>query len=88
VFVVFDSGGLVADSALLGGGLLVRDTHAVPAASLRHTDAVPHSRLHTTHHTTCAQVVNSSGVLDCTFHPTQPWLFTAGADSRVVLWCN
>jgi hypothetical protein len=37
----------------------------------------------------CAvQVVNSSGVLDCAFHPTQPWLFTAGADGDVLLWCN
>lgn len=36
----------------------------------------------------CTQVVNSSGVLDCAFHPTQPWLFTAGADGDVLLWCN
>jgi ribosome biogenesis protein ERB1 len=35
-----------------------------------------------------SQVVNSSGVLDCAFHPTQPWLFTAGADGDVMLWCN
>ena len=28
------------------------------------------------------------GVLDCVFHPTQPWLFTAGADGVVVLWQN
>jgi len=26
------------------------------------------------------------GVLDCTWHPSQPWLFTAGADGRVFLW--
>lgn len=26
------------------------------------------------------------GVLDCQFHPVQPWLFTAGADSKVILW--
>mmetsp|Transcript_64904 Transcript_64904/g.155005 ORF Transcript_64904/g.155005 Transcript_64904/m.155005 type:complete len:758 (+) Transcript_64904:61-2334(+) len=26
------------------------------------------------------------GVLDCTWHPTQPWLFSAGADHRVLLW--
>ncbi|CAK0860332.1 unnamed protein product, partial [Prorocentrum cordatum] len=26
------------------------------------------------------------GVLDCTWHPAQPWLFTAGADRRVFLW--
>jgi ribosome biogenesis protein ERB1 len=32
-------------------------------------------------------VVNQGlGVLDCTWHPSQPWLFTAGADSRVFLW--
>jgi ribosome biogenesis protein ERB1 len=32
-------------------------------------------------------VVNQGlGVLDCTWHPTQPWLFTAGADGRVFLW--
>jgi ribosome biogenesis protein ERB1 len=28
------------------------------------------------------------GVLDCVFHPTQPWLFTAGADKTIRLWCN
>mmetsp|Transcript_46422 Transcript_46422/g.85007 ORF Transcript_46422/g.85007 Transcript_46422/m.85007 type:complete len:742 (+) Transcript_46422:61-2286(+) len=26
------------------------------------------------------------GVLDCTWHPTQPWLFSSGADHRVLLW--
>jgi ribosome biogenesis protein ERB1 len=26
------------------------------------------------------------GVLDCAWHPTQPWLFTAGADHQVFLW--
>jgi len=26
------------------------------------------------------------GVLSCAWHPTQPWLFTAGADHRVYLW--
>jgi len=26
------------------------------------------------------------GVLDCAWHPVQPWLFTAGADSQVYLW--
>lgn len=26
------------------------------------------------------------GVLDCTWHPSQPWLFTAGADAKVYLW--
>ena len=26
------------------------------------------------------------GVLDCIFHPDQPWLFSAGADGRLLLW--
>ncbi len=26
------------------------------------------------------------GVIDCKWHPNQPWLFTAGADGRVLLW--
>jgi ribosome biogenesis protein ERB1 len=26
------------------------------------------------------------GVLDCAWHPTQPWLFTAGADNQAFLW--
>lgn len=34
------------------------------------------------------KVVDSAGVLDCAFHPTQPWLFTAGADGDVLLFCN
>ena len=28
------------------------------------------------------------GVLDCVFHPTQPWLFSAGADKSIVLFCD
>lgn len=28
------------------------------------------------------------GVLDCKFHPKQPWLFTAGADSTIKLYCH
>ncbi|XP_078441418.1 transducin/WD40 repeat-like superfamily protein [Wolffia australiana] len=28
------------------------------------------------------------GVLDCKFHPRQPWLFTAGADSVIKLFCH
>ncbi|KAG8367480.1 hypothetical protein BUALT_Bualt16G0076400 [Buddleja alternifolia] len=28
------------------------------------------------------------GVLDCKFHPRQPWLFTAGADSLIKLYCH
>ncbi|KAK9133006.1 hypothetical protein Scep_012534 [Stephania cephalantha] len=31
---------------------------------------------------------NGRGVLDCTFHPRQPWLFTAGSDSVVKLYCH
>jgi ribosome biogenesis protein ERB1 len=26
------------------------------------------------------------GVLDCLFHPTQPWIFSAGADSTIRLY--
>lgn len=28
------------------------------------------------------------GVLSCTFHPTQPWIFSAGADHSVKLFQN
>lgn len=28
------------------------------------------------------------GVLDCKFHPKEPWLFTAGGDSVIKLYCN
>jgi ribosome biogenesis protein ERB1 len=28
------------------------------------------------------------GVLDCVWHPTQPWLVTAGADKTIQLWHN
>ncbi|KAM1457179.1 hypothetical protein ACFX13_035242 [Malus domestica] len=31
---------------------------------------------------------NGRGVLDCKFHPRQPWLFTSGADSVIRLYCN
>ncbi|CAE6085501.1 unnamed protein product [Arabidopsis arenosa] len=31
---------------------------------------------------------NGGGVLDCKFHPRQPWLFTAGADSNIKLYCH
>lgn len=30
----------------------------------------------------------ATGVLDCKFHPRQPWLFTAGADSVIKLYCH
>ncbi|CAG8673562.1 7591_t:CDS:10 [Funneliformis mosseae] len=32
------------------------------------------------------QVVNSLGVLDCEFHPTQPWIISSGADHTINLW--
>ncbi|KAB1200760.1 hypothetical protein CJ030_MR0G006460 [Morella rubra] len=31
---------------------------------------------------------NGRGVMDCKFHPRQPWLFTAGADSVIKLYCH
>ena len=31
-------------------------------------------------------LVSVSGVLDCQFHPTQPWIFTAGADHMIRLY--
>eukprot|EP00731_Ephydatia_muelleri_P026613 Em0018g713a len=31
-------------------------------------------------------IINGLGVLDCKFHPTQPWLFTAGVDSTIRLF--
>ncbi|WCJ25466.1 hypothetical protein M5689_007350 [Euphorbia peplus] len=31
---------------------------------------------------------NGRGVMDCKFHPRQPWLFTAGADSSIRLYCH
>ncbi|KAH9685268.1 Ribosome biogenesis protein BOP1-like [Citrus sinensis] len=31
---------------------------------------------------------NGRGVMDCKFHPRQPWLFTAGADSVIRLYCH
>jgi ribosome biogenesis protein ERB1 len=33
-------------------------------------------------------VVDYAGVLDVAFHPTQPWLFSAGADGDACLFCN
>jgi len=32
------------------------------------------------------KVVNDLGVLDCKFHPHQPWVFTAGADKTIRLF--
>ncbi len=31
---------------------------------------------------------DAAGVLDCVWHPTQPWLVTAGADGKLCLFCN
>ena len=31
-------------------------------------------------------VVNKLGVIASIFHPTQPWLFTAGADGKIHLY--
>lgn len=33
-------------------------------------------------------IVDFAGVLDCAFHPAQPWIFTAGADAAICLFCN
>jgi len=32
------------------------------------------------------KITNDLGVIDCKFHPHQPWLFTAGADSTIRLF--
>ncbi|KAI5066579.1 hypothetical protein GOP47_0019203 [Adiantum capillus-veneris] len=34
------------------------------------------------------QKIDGQGILDCHFHSKQPWLFTAGADSIIKLFCN
>ncbi|KAK9914855.1 hypothetical protein WJX75_001346 [Coccomyxa subellipsoidea] len=34
------------------------------------------------------EIVQHEGVLDCAFHPSQPWLFTAGADATLCLFTN
>ena len=34
------------------------------------------------------EVVDFEGVLDCAFHPSQPWVFTAGADASLCLFTN
>ncbi|KAL9270532.1 Ribosome biogenesis protein BOP1-like protein [Drosera capensis] len=31
---------------------------------------------------------NGRGILDCKFHPRQPWLFTAGANTLIKLFCH
>ena len=34
------------------------------------------------------KVVEHEGVLDCAFHPAQPWVFTAGADGSILLFTH
>lgn len=34
------------------------------------------------------KTTNGRGVIDCKFHPRQPWLFTAGGDSVIKLYCH
>lgn len=34
------------------------------------------------------EMVDYQGVLDVVFHPTQPWVFTAGADATICLFVN
>ncbi|KAI3438768.1 hypothetical protein D9Q98_001186 [Chlorella vulgaris] len=34
------------------------------------------------------EMVDYQGVLDVAFHPTQPWIFTAGADATICLFVN
>lgn len=34
------------------------------------------------------KITNKLGVMDCKFHPSQPWVFSAGADSTVRLYHN
>jgi len=32
------------------------------------------------------EIVDDLGILDCVFHPTQPWLITSGADGQIILF--
>ena len=32
------------------------------------------------------QQKNGLGTMDCKFHPSQPWIFTAGSDGSIKLW--
>ncbi|GKY98951.1 hypothetical protein MPSEU_000850900 [Mayamaea pseudoterrestris] len=32
------------------------------------------------------QIANQYGVLSLAFHPSQPWIFTCGADGKIILW--
>ena len=31
-------------------------------------------------------IVDDYGIMDCAFHPTQPWIVTSGADSQILLF--
>ena len=33
-------------------------------------------------------VHDGEGVTEWAFHPTQPWLFSAGADGSIILFCD
>ena len=33
-------------------------------------------------------VQDFQGVLDCAFHPRQPWIFSGGADASICLFSN
>lgn len=48
------------------------------------TPTAPLRLLHPCRH----EVSDFRGVLDVAFHPTQPWLFTAGADTAICLFVN
>ena len=34
------------------------------------------------------EVTGHEGVTDCVFHPTQPWIFSCGADGKIFLFMN
>ncbi|CAF0752630.1 unnamed protein product [Didymodactylos carnosus] len=34
------------------------------------------------------KITNDIGILDCLFHPQQPWIFTSGSDSTIRLYTN
>lgn len=43
--------------------------------------------LHSAHMRPCV-LLRLAGVLDCVWHPHQPWVFTAGADGSICLFVN
>ena len=50
------------------------------------TVCVPHCTLRVLLVVHVLYVYSNAGVMDCKFHPTQPWIFTAGSDSTVRLY--